>query len=68
MGEQRQLRAASNTPVSSGATNAGWAEALEEKAPGTLTYCNRVAGFATVLAQAMKVDEEEIRAIACGVL
>jgi HD-GYP domain-containing protein (c-di-GMP phosphodiesterase class II) len=68
MGEERQLRAASDTPISPGAKIAGWAEALEKKAPRTLTHCNRVAAFPTVLAQAMKLNDEEIRAIACGVL
>jgi HD-GYP domain-containing protein (c-di-GMP phosphodiesterase class II) len=35
---------------------------------GTWTQSNRVAAFATVLAQALKLDEEEVRAIACGAL
>jgi putative nucleotidyltransferase with HDIG domain len=51
-----------------GATIVGWSEALEQKDPGTWTHCNQVAAFATVLAQALKLDEEEVRVIACGAL
>ncbi len=46
----------------------GWGEALEQKDPGTWAHCKRAAAFATVLAQALKLDEEEVRAIACGAL
>src|SRR6202166_2952367 len=46
----------------------GWGEALERKDPGTWTHCKRVAAFATVLARALKLDDEEVRAIACGAL
>ncbi len=46
----------------------GWGEALEEKDPGTWAHCKRAAAFATVLAQALKLDEEEVRTIACGAL
>jgi putative nucleotidyltransferase with HDIG domain len=46
----------------------GWGEALEEKDPGTWTHCTQVAAFATVLAQALKLDEEEARVIACAAL
>jgi putative nucleotidyltransferase with HDIG domain len=46
----------------------GWGEALEQKDPGTWTHCKRAAAFATVLAQALKLDEEEVRTIACGAL
>jgi putative nucleotidyltransferase with HDIG domain len=45
-----------------------WGEALERKDPGTWAHCKRVAEFATVLAQALKLDEEEVRAVACGAL
>jgi HD-GYP domain-containing protein (c-di-GMP phosphodiesterase class II) len=45
-----------------------WGEALEAKDPGTWSHCKRVAEFATVLARALKLDEEEVRAIACGAL
>jgi putative nucleotidyltransferase with HDIG domain len=68
MGEERQLREASNTPVGRGAAIVAWGEALEERDPGTWTHCNRVAAFATVLAQALKLDGEEVRTIACGAL
>jgi HD-GYP domain-containing protein (c-di-GMP phosphodiesterase class II) len=68
MGEEKQLRAASNTPIVSDATIVRWGEALEAKDPGTWNHCNRAAAFATVLAQALKLDEEEVRAIACGAL
>jgi putative nucleotidyltransferase with HDIG domain len=47
---------------------AGFGEALEQKDPGTWTHCKRVAAFATVLAQALKLDEEEVRVVACGAL
>jgi cyclic di-GMP phosphodiesterase len=45
-----------------------WGEALEQKDPGTWSHCKRVAAFATVLAEALKLDDEEVRAIACGAL
>jgi putative nucleotidyltransferase with HDIG domain len=47
---------------------AGWGEALEQKDPGAWSHCKRVAAFATVLARALKLDDEEVRAIACGAL
>jgi putative nucleotidyltransferase with HDIG domain len=68
MFEEGRLRAASNTPTGSGATIVRWGEELEEKNPGTWSHCKRVAAFATVLAQALKLDEEEVRTIACGAL
>src|SRR5437868_1844605 len=68
MGEERLSREDSNTPVGRGAAIVGWGEALEERDPGTWTHCNRVAAFATVLAQALKLDDEEVRTIACGAL
>ncbi len=68
MVEEKQLREASNTPVGRGATIEGCGEALEERDPGTWAHCNRVAAFATVLAQALRLDDEEVRAIACGAL
>lgn len=68
MDEERQLRVASITPIGSGVTIARWGEALELKDPGTWSHCQRVAAFATVLAQALNLDEEEVRAIACGAL
>jgi HD-GYP domain-containing protein (c-di-GMP phosphodiesterase class II) len=46
----------------------GWGEALEAKDPGTWSHCRRVAAFATVLARALKLNEEEVRAIASGAL
>ena len=46
----------------------GWSEALEKKDPGTWTHCTQVAAFATILAQALKLDEDEVRAIAYGAL
>jgi putative nucleotidyltransferase with HDIG domain len=66
--EETSLRAASNTPTVSDATIVGWGEALEQRDPGTWSHCQRVAAFATVLAEALDLDEEEIRAIACGAL
>ena len=45
-----------------------WSEALEKKDPGTWTHCNQVAAFATILAQKLKLDEDEVRAIAYGAL
>jgi putative nucleotidyltransferase with HDIG domain len=45
-----------------------WGEALERKDPGTWGHCKRVAAFATMLAQALGLDEEEIRVIADGAL
>ncbi len=46
----------------------GWSVALEAKDPGTWSHCKRVAAFATVLARALKMDEEKVRIIACGAL
>jgi len=68
MVEEKQLREASNTPAGRSATIVGWGEALDERDPGTWAHCNRVAAFATVLAQALRLDDEEVRAIACGAL
>jgi HD-GYP domain-containing protein (c-di-GMP phosphodiesterase class II) len=45
-----------------------WAEALERKDPGTWGHCKRVAALATILAQALGLDDEEIRVIADGAL
>jgi HD-GYP domain-containing protein (c-di-GMP phosphodiesterase class II) len=50
------------------ATIVGWGEALEQKDPGTWNHCQRVAAFATVLAESLNLDDEEVRAIACGAL
>jgi HD-GYP domain-containing protein (c-di-GMP phosphodiesterase class II) len=36
----------------------------KRKDPGTWGHCKRVAAFATVLAHALKLDDEEVRAIA----
>ena len=66
--EEKQLRASSNPPIVSDAMLVGWGEALERKDPETWTHCKRVAAFATVLARALKLDDEEVRAIACGAL
>jgi putative nucleotidyltransferase with HDIG domain len=68
MGEERRLGGASLTPIAAGATIVGWGEALEERDPGTWAHCNRVAAFATALARALRLDDEEVRAIACGAL
>jgi HD-GYP domain-containing protein (c-di-GMP phosphodiesterase class II) len=68
MGEERQLSAASNTPIVSDATIVGWGEALEQWDPGTWSHCQRAAAFATVLAHALNLDENEVPAIACGAL
>ena len=46
----------------------GWGGALERKDPGTWGRCKRVAAFATVLAHALRLDDEEVRAIECGAL
>ncbi len=46
----------------------GWGEALEQRDPGTWSHCQRSAAFATVLAYALNLDDEEVRAIACGAL
>jgi putative nucleotidyltransferase with HDIG domain len=45
-----------------------WGEALDAKDPGTWNHCERVAAFATVLARALKLDKEEVQAIAYGAL
>src|SRR5437764_7764988 len=63
MGEEKRLGEASITLIAGGAAIVGWGEALEEKDPGTWTHCNRIAAFATVLAQALRLDDEEVRAI-----
>jgi len=52
----------------SDATIVGWGEALEQRDPGTWSHCQRVAAFATVLAEALDLNEEEVRVIACGAL
>src|ERR1700724_1490576 len=46
----------------------GWGGALERKDPGTWGHCKRVAALATVLAHALRLDDEEVRTIACGAL
>jgi HD-GYP domain-containing protein (c-di-GMP phosphodiesterase class II) len=46
----------------------GWGEALERRDPGTWSHCKRVAACATVLAQALQLDEAEVRVIGCGAL
>jgi len=46
----------------------GWGEALERRDPGTWSHCQRTAAFAKVLAEALDLEEEEIRAIPCGAL
>jgi len=66
--EEKQFGASSSTPIVSDVTIVGWGEALEEKDPGTWTHCNQVAAYATVLARALNLDEEQVRAIACGAL
>jgi len=43
-----------------------WGKTLEAKDPGAWSHCKRAAAFATLLARALKLDEEEVRAIACG--
>lgn len=68
MSEEKQLRAASSTSAGLDAILVGWGLALEQKDPGTWSHCQRVAAFATVLAEALDLEEEEIRAIACGAL
>jgi putative nucleotidyltransferase with HDIG domain len=45
-----------------------WGPALEQKDPGTWDHCKRVAAIATVLAQELRLDDEEIRVIAAGAL
>ena len=45
-----------------------WSEALERRDPGTWSHCNRVAAFATILAQAFGLGDEQIRVIATGAL
>src|ERR1051326_9193762 len=46
----------------------GWRRALEARDPGTWGHCKRSAAFATVLARALKLPEEEVRVIGCGAL
>jgi hypothetical protein len=45
-----------------------WGESLEQKDPGTWGHCKRVAAFATILAQASGLDDEEIRVVADAAL
>jgi HD-GYP domain-containing protein (c-di-GMP phosphodiesterase class II) len=45
-----------------------WGEALERKDPGTWNHCKRVAALATILAHALRLDDEAIRVIAGGAL
>jgi cyclic di-GMP phosphodiesterase len=45
-----------------------WSQALEEKDPGTWSHCKRVAGFATALAQALRLDDKKIQVVAKGAL
>jgi HD-GYP domain-containing protein (c-di-GMP phosphodiesterase class II) len=49
-------------------TIGAWGEALEQKDPGMWSHCKRVAAFATMLAQALGLNKEEILATADGVL
>jgi len=62
------MRTDPNTPIVSDALIERWREALEAKDPGTWSHCQRAAAFATVLAEPLNLDENEIRAIACGAL
>lgn len=62
-----ELRA-SNTPVGLDATVVGWGETLEQRDPGTWSHCQRVAAFATILAEALNLDEKEVRDASCGAL
>jgi HD-GYP domain-containing protein (c-di-GMP phosphodiesterase class II) len=68
MSEERPLSAFSNTPAGLDATIVGWGEALEQRDPGTWSHCQRVSAFATVLARALTLDEEEVLAVAYGAL
>jgi putative nucleotidyltransferase with HDIG domain len=43
-----------------------WGEALERKDPGTWSHCQRVAALAKILAQALGLDDAEIRVIVDG--
>jgi len=52
----------------SDALTEGWGESLEKKRPGTWSHCKRVAAFATVLAQALHLDETVVRVIGRGAL
>ena len=45
-----------------------WSQALEEKDPGTWSHCKWVAGSATALAQALRLDDKKIQVIAKGAL
>jgi HD-GYP domain-containing protein (c-di-GMP phosphodiesterase class II) len=45
-----------------------WSEALERKDPGTWSHGQRVAALAKILAQALGLDDAEIRVIVDGAL
>src|SRR6266478_4304051 len=55
-------------PVAPSQMIEAWGEALERKDPGTWSHCQRVAALAKILAQALGLDDAEIRVIAKGAL
>ena len=68
MSDERDLHPASIGPGIASEMIEAWGEALERKDPGTWSHCKRVAALATMLAQALGLDREEILATADGAL
>ncbi len=68
MSDEDHLHAISIGPVPPSRMIETLGEALERKDPGTWSHCKRVAAFATILACALRLDDEEIRVIAAGAL
>ena len=38
-----------------------WSRAIEENDPGMWSHCQRVSALATILAQGLSLDDEEIQ-------
>jgi HD-GYP domain-containing protein (c-di-GMP phosphodiesterase class II) len=68
MSDEDQLHTISIGPGVSSDLIEEWSEALERKDPGTWSHCQRVAAFAKILAQALGLDDAEIRVIVDGAL
>src|SRR5437762_1056333 len=68
MPHEKQLHTASIGPEVSFDRIEAWGEALERKAPGTWSHCQRVAVFARIVARALGLDDKEIQIITNGAL
>jgi cyclic di-GMP phosphodiesterase len=68
MSDEDHLHAASIGSEEPSRMIEAWGEALERKDPGTWSHCKRVALIAKILAQALDIDDAEIRVTADGAL